>query len=172
MPAQTPWLDVPHIQPPADVAQPPADAVHTSHSSGSLASRVLSPGSGRSRPAARDVVTVAYTAWTADGTTIDASSFRGSPSRWAIDQVMDGLRLGLQLMVTGEKRRLWIPREMAHDWATTTLVFDVELIDIEPSPTRRRARTLAAHPPTRHGRGAASATRYCGREAEPSAQSR
>lgn len=132
MPAQTPWLDVPPIQPPADVAHPPADAVYTSQRSGSVASRVLSPGTGRMRPGPRDVVTVAYTAWTADGKAIDASSLRGSPSRWAIDRVMDGLRLVLQLMVTGEKRRLWIPRELAHEWATSTLVFDVELIDIEP----------------------------------------
>jgi FKBP-type peptidyl-prolyl cis-trans isomerase len=136
MGAQTPPADVPHIPPPADVAQPPADAVHTHgvKPSLTLASKVLSPGTGASRPGPRDTVTVTYTAWTADGTTIDASSIRGAPSRWTIDRLMEGLQLGIQLMVTGEKRRLWIPQEMADNWATGTRVFDVELMDIEPMP--------------------------------------
>jgi FKBP-type peptidyl-prolyl cis-trans isomerase len=129
------WLDVPQIQPPADIAQPPADAVRTEREidAAFLQSRTISAGTGTARPGPRDTVTVSYTAWTADGRTIDTSSVR-APSRWAIDRLMDGLRLGLQLMVTGEKRRLWIPRELAHEWATGPLVFDVELIDIEPDP--------------------------------------
>jgi peptidylprolyl isomerase len=124
------------IPPPADVAQPPADAVRTfrEKSALALASRVLAPGTGTSHPGPRDSVIVRYTAWTADGTTIDASALRGEPSRWTIDRLMEGLRLGIPLMVTGEQRRLWIPQEMAHDLAKGTQVFDVELMQIEPLP--------------------------------------
>jgi FKBP-type peptidyl-prolyl cis-trans isomerase len=148
MGAQTPPADVPHIPPPADVAQPPADAVitHGPKPSPTLASRVLSPGAGRSHPGPLDTVTVTYTAWTADGTTIDASSIRDTPSRWTIDRLMQGLQLGIQLMVAGEKRRLWIPPEMANDWAKGVLVFDVELLDIEPMPDAPTTAELMAPP--------------------------
>jgi len=121
------------IPPPADVAQPPADAVRTPREKSQIAvaSRVLSQGSGTSHPAAHDVLTVNYTMWTSDGRTIDASSLRGQPSRWTIDQSMEGLRLGLPLMVAGETRRFWIPVEMTPGWEKSGLVFDVELVRID-----------------------------------------
>lgn len=136
MRAQTPPTDVPQISPPADVAQPPADAVRIVREKSTLAvaSRVLSPGSGTSHPAPHDIVTVSYTLWTTDGATIDASSLRGAPSRWTVDRLVEGLRLGIGLMVAGEKRRLWVPREMAYDWAKSALVFDIELMHIESVP--------------------------------------
>jgi FKBP-type peptidyl-prolyl cis-trans isomerase len=141
-------LDVPQIPPPADVAQPPADAVHTfrEKSTAALASRVLSPGSGTSHPGPRDIVTVSYTAWTADGTTIDASSVRETPSRWNVDRLMEGLRLGIPLMVAGEKRRLWIPQEMANAWTKSALVFDVELLRVEPVANAPTAAELVGPP--------------------------
>src|SRR4051812_12573619 len=123
----------PQIAPPADVGQPPADAVRTfrEQSQLSVASRVLSRGSGTVRPGPHDILTVNYTMWTTDGRTIDASSLRGHSSQWTIDQSMEGLRLGLALMVAGEARRFWIPVEMTHGWTRSALVFDVELLRID-----------------------------------------
>jgi FKBP-type peptidyl-prolyl cis-trans isomerase len=60
---------------------------------------------------------------------------------------MDGLAWGLQLMVTGEKRRLWIPGALAHEWATDMLVYDVELLASAPQPDRPKRDEIGA-PPT------------------------
>ena len=132
-----PVLHVPQIPPPADLAQPPADAVKTPGKrdpSRVLVSKTFAPGSGDSRPGPTNIVTVHYTAWETDGTTIDDSRSRGTPATWMPNQLMEGLSAGIQLMVVGEKRRLWIPTNMCHEWATGTLVYDLELLSIAPPP--------------------------------------
>lgn len=118
------------ILPPADVAQPPEDAAEHD----GIFTRVLGQGSGEVSPEPDDVVTVHYTGWTTDGEMFDSSVLRGLPSTFPLDAVIEGWRLGLQLMVTGERRRLWIPASLAYGEAPAQgqprgmLVFDVELI--------------------------------------------
>jgi FKBP-type peptidyl-prolyl cis-trans isomerase len=136
MPPPLSPLNVPRIAPPADVAQPPADAVRTPSSidpTRILLSKVVTAGTGAAHPRAADIVTVHYTEWTADGTTLDDSRSRGTPAVWIPNQLMEGLSAGIQLMAAGEKRRLWIPPSMAHEWASGPLVFDVELMAIAPA---------------------------------------
>jgi len=120
---------------PPDVAAPPADAVTTASG---LASKVLQPGTGTARPSAADLVTVSYTGWTADGRVFDSTVSRGKPSTFLLERVMPGWREGVQLMVAGEKRRLWIPEALAFkgqkDRPAGPLVFDIELIEFAPSP--------------------------------------
>jgi peptidylprolyl isomerase len=116
---------------PADVAAPPADAVKTPSG---LASKVIKPGNGKVHPAKTDTVTVHYTGWTTDGKMFDSSVPRGGPSTFPLDQVIAGWTEGLQLMVAGETRRLWIPEQLAYRGQHEPkgmLVFDVELIKIE-----------------------------------------
>jgi FKBP-type peptidyl-prolyl cis-trans isomerase len=117
---------------PADVAAPPADAGRTPSG---LAFTVLSPGTGTERPDNDDLVTIHYTGWTADGQLFDSSHERGAPATIPIADAISGFRQGLQLMVEGEKRRLWIPESLAFRGAPGAprgmLVFDVELIGIE-----------------------------------------
>lgn len=127
-----PRLDVPQIPAPPDVAQPPADAVRTPRSM--LASKVLRPGTGQIHPRSTDLVTVHYTAWTLDGTTVDDSRSRRTPTVWTPNHLMEGLTVGILLMVVGETRRLWIPQSMAHEWASGPMVFDVELLAIAEAP--------------------------------------
>jgi FKBP-type peptidyl-prolyl cis-trans isomerase len=118
------------IPAPADVAAAPADAVKTPSS---LATKVLTPGKGKIHPAKEDVVTIHYTGWKTDGTMFDSSVARGKPSSFPVGRVIAGFSEGLQLMVTGEKRRLWIPEPLAYKGTREpkgTLVFDIELIDI------------------------------------------
>ena len=55
---------------PEDVAAPPADAEKTASG---LASKILTPGKGSTRPAKTDLVTVHYTGWTTDGKMFDSS---------------------------------------------------------------------------------------------------
>ena len=122
---------VPQIPPPPDVAAPPADAVRTSDN---LASKVLTPGTGSRHPRPNSQVTVHYTGWTTDGKTFDSSISRGEPTTFGLDQVIPGWTEGLQMMVEGEKRRFWIPGNLAYDGQPGRpqgmLVFEVELIRI------------------------------------------
>ena len=128
--AQTPSSTA--IPAPEDVAEPPADAEKTASG---LASKVLTPGKGETHPAKTDRVTVHYTGWTTDGKMFDSSVASGKPVTFPLDRVIAGWTEGVQLMVTGEKRRFWIPEELAYKGKegrpSGMLVFDVELIRIE-----------------------------------------
>ena len=117
---------------PADVAAPPADA---GRAPSGLAFKVLQPGTGTTRPDHDDVVTVHYTGWTTSGEMFDSTSLRGQPATFSIADAVSGFREGVQLMVEGEKRRLWIPEELAYKGQPGAppgmLVFDVELVSIK-----------------------------------------
>ena len=123
---------------PADVAAPPADAVKTASG---LCSKVLQAGKGEKKPAATDTVTVHYSGWTTDGKLFDSSVQRGAPASFPLSGVIKGWTEGLQLMVVGEKRRFWIPADLAYGEKQPgssgpggMLVFDVELLSINPPP--------------------------------------
>jgi FKBP-type peptidyl-prolyl cis-trans isomerase len=130
--AQTTTLKV--IPAPPDVAAPPADATKTASG---LSTKVITPGSGKDHPAKDDLVTVQYTGWKTDGTMFDSSVSRGKPAVFPVARVIPGFSEGIQLMVPGEKRRLWIPESLAYKGAREPkgmLVFDVELIDMPNRP--------------------------------------
>jgi peptidylprolyl isomerase len=126
------------IPPPPDVAGPPADASRTASG---LASKVLQVGMSNVRPGPRNSVRVHYTGWTTDGKMFDSSVVRGEPAEFQVTQVIPGWTEGLQLMVVGEKRRFWIPGNLAYDNIPDApgrpspprgmLVFDVELIAVK-----------------------------------------
>jgi peptidylprolyl isomerase len=125
-------LDVLHLpEVPADVAAPPADA---EHSKSGLAWKVLQAGTGSAHPRARSTVEVHYTGWTVDGKMFDSSIPRGTPSSFALDQVIGGWTEGLQLMTEGEVRRFWIPKKLAYrgqpGYPEGMLVFEIELLRI------------------------------------------
>ncbi len=125
------WFGPPPRTPP-DVAAPPADAEVTASG---LALRVLRPGTGTAHPTGTSTVTVHYSGWTTDGEMFDSSVTRGEPSTFRLDQVIAGWIEGLQLMVEGEQRRLWIPETLAYQGREGApkgmLVFDVELLTID-----------------------------------------
>lgn len=120
------------ISPPDDVAAPPPDAEKTASG---LASKVLTPGKGTTHPGKTDLVTVHYTGWTTDGKNFDSSVPAGKPVTFPLDKVIAGWTEGVQLMVAGEKRRFWIPEELAYKGKEGRpggmLVFDVELISFK-----------------------------------------
>jgi len=122
--------DGPAMPPPPDVAAPPADSTRTPSG---LSTRVLQAGTGRRHPRATDTVVVHYTGWTTDGKMFDSSVTRGQPSEFQLDGVIRGWTEGVQMMVEGEKRRLWIPEELAYGGGDPKgmLVFDIELIAIK-----------------------------------------
>jgi peptidylprolyl isomerase len=116
---------------PADVAAAPKDAKKTSSG---LASKVITPGTGKVHPTKTDRVTVHYVGWTTDGKKFDSSVERGEPATFPLDRVIAGWTEGVQLMVTGETRRFWIPEPLAYKGVREPkgmLVFDVQLLKIE-----------------------------------------
>ncbi|MGA0845985.1 MAG: FKBP-type peptidyl-prolyl cis-trans isomerase [Luteolibacter sp.] len=119
---------------PDDVKAPPADALK---SESGLASKVLQEGSGSEKPSVTDQVKVHYSGWTTDGKMFDSSVTRGEPASFPLNGVIKGWTEGLQLMVEGEKRRFWIPAELAYGENPGggrpggMLVFDVELLEIQ-----------------------------------------
>ncbi|MBQ9394842.1 MAG: FKBP-type peptidyl-prolyl cis-trans isomerase [Proteobacteria bacterium] len=119
------------IAAPDDVAAPPSNAIFTKTG---LASVILQPGTGTKHPTATSRVRVHYTGWTTDGAMFDSSVVRGEPIVFGLNQVIAGWTEGVQLMVEGEKRRFWIPENLAYKGRPGApagmLVFDVELIAI------------------------------------------
>ena len=119
------------IPAPPDVAAPPATATKTASG---LATSVVKPGTGKEHPVKDDLVMVNYTGWTTDGKLFDSSIARGKPSTFGVSRVIAGFSEGLQLMVPGETRRLWIPEALAYKGQEGRpkgmLVFEVTLLSM------------------------------------------
>ena len=84
----------------------------------------------------------------------DSSVVRGEPTSFGVTQVIPGWTEALKLMVVGEKRRLWIPANLAYgDVArqpgapTGQLTFDVELLEITAGPKAPEVPKDVAAPP-------------------------
>lgn len=126
-------LAVPQV--PDDLREPPADAVQTASG---LRYKVLEPGNGKQPPAPHDQVLVHYTGWTLDGDMFDSSVARGQPIAFGVDEVIAGWTEMLQLMVEGQRVRVWIPSELAYGDEPARpgapagpLVFEIELIEVQ-----------------------------------------
>ena len=136
---------------PADVAAPPDSAEKTTSG---LASRVLRAGTGTVHPHRWDKVTVHYTGWMTNGKMFDSSVARDQPETFQLDHVIAGWTEGVQLMVVGEVRRLWIPANLAYGETASRLggpsgmlVFDVELLDLIPGRRPLEPPSDVAAPP-------------------------
>ena len=98
---------------------------------------ILKEGTGNERPGPKGFVKVHYHGTLIDGTVFDSSVDRGAPIEFGLHQVIPGWTEGLQLMVVGQKVRLFIPsnlgygnRNMGTIKPGSTLIFDVELLGI------------------------------------------
>lgn len=101
---------------------------------------VLQKGEGK-KPAETDTVKVHYTGELLSGEVFDSSRERGEPVTFALNQVIPGWTEGLQLMSEGARYKLYIPSDLAYGpggnraiGPNETLVFDVELLDVNPEP--------------------------------------
>lgn len=98
---------------------------------------VITEGSGE-KPSATSTVRTHYHGTLIDGTIFDSSYDRGQPAEFPVNGVIKGWTEALQLMSVGSKWRLTIPYELAYGeqgagaaiGPFSTLVFDVELLDI------------------------------------------
>lgn len=98
---------------------------------------VLKKGSG-AKPTTGDQVKCHYHGTLINGTVFDSSVQRGEPAVFGVSQVIPGWVEALQLMEVGSKWRLFVPPHLAYGEQqvgdviepNSTLVFDVELLDI------------------------------------------
>lgn len=100
--------------------------------------QIVTQGKG-AKPKLEDRVSVHYAGTLLDGTEFDSSYKRNTPAQFVLNQVVPGWTEALQLMPVGSKYKLWIPGKLGYGETGTpggpippnsTLVFDVELIDI------------------------------------------
>jgi FKBP-type peptidyl-prolyl cis-trans isomerase len=128
---------------PTDLKAPPLAA--TKLPSG-LAMRVLKKGSGTQHPSQRDSVKLNFSGWTKDGALIESSVMAHHPAVFEMTAMMPGWREALGRMVAGEQARLWIPAALAYGdkprrgQPKGDLVYDLELLSIEPAPGPAPAR--------------------------------
>jgi peptidylprolyl isomerase len=99
------------------------------------------------------MVKVRYKGWTKDGHVFDQTP-AAETATFPVDAVIPGWTEGVQLMVTGETRRMWIPANLAYgehprqsDAPAGDLTFDVELIDVKAAPPAPPVPTDVAAPP-------------------------
>ena len=99
--------------------------------------KILKSGSGP-KPSISDKVKCHYHGTLINGEIFDSSVERGTPAVFPVNGVISGWVEALQMMNTGSKWRLFIPPDLAYGkqgaggsiGPDTTLIFDVELIDI------------------------------------------
>jgi FKBP-type peptidyl-prolyl cis-trans isomerase len=91
-------------------------------------------------PKATETVKVHYTGTLIDGTKFDSSVDRGEAAEFALDQVIPGWTEGIQKVSKGGKIKLYVPPSLAYGDdgrpgipPSSTLIFDVELLDIKPT---------------------------------------
>jgi FKBP-type peptidyl-prolyl cis-trans isomerase len=116
-----------------------------------LCYEIAAPGTGPA-PKPTDTVTVNYTGALIDGT-VFSSTQGGEPAALPLSQMIPGWIEGLQKIAKGGKIRLYIPPDLAFGDdprpgipPASTLVFDVEIVDIQPTPPAPMPAAPAAAP--------------------------
>jgi FKBP-type peptidyl-prolyl cis-trans isomerase FklB len=109
--------------------------------------KILKAGTGP-KPSAADTVECNYRGTLLNGTEFDSTAKHGGePSKFPVSGVIKGWTEALQLMPVGSKWQLFIPSNLAYGERGTpggeigpnsTLVFEVELISIQPKPEDKK----------------------------------
>ncbi|MEG1499427.1 MAG: FKBP-type peptidyl-prolyl cis-trans isomerase [Bacteroidales bacterium] len=101
--------------------------------------KVIKEGKGK-KPLSTDKVKVHYVGTLIDGTEFDSSVKRGEPITFPLNGVIPGWTEGVQLMNVGSKYLFYIPSELGYGDRTvsiipagSTLIFEVELLEINPA---------------------------------------
>jgi FKBP-type peptidyl-prolyl cis-trans isomerase FklB len=109
--------------------------------------KVITEGSG-AKPTINDVVVCNYTGSSVEGKVFDSSYKSGKPATFPVGGVIKGWTEALQLMPVGSKWQLVLPPSLAYgDRGTNggpigpgeTLVFEVELMSIQPKAEAKPA---------------------------------
>ena len=107
--------------------------------------KIIKEGTGP-KPMADDTVLCHYRGTLVDNTEFDSSYKRGEPLKIPVGGVIKGWTEAIQLMPVGSKWQLFIPSDLAYGdrgapgspiGPNSALIFDVELISIEPKPAAK-----------------------------------
>ncbi len=119
----------------ASVANPQTQTINE------LQVQIIIPGTGEQKVQAGDTITVHYVGTLTNGAKFDSSVDRGQPFQVVIGvgQVIQGWDKGIVGMQVGEKRKLFIPADLAYGAQgagnaippNSALIFEVELISID-----------------------------------------
>lgn len=130
------------------------ELVATAVASGNLQYVELTPGTG-SAATTGSLVSVHYVGTLQDGTEFDNSYTRGQPLQFVMGrgQVIAGWEKGISQMREGGKARLIIPPALAYGESgaggvippNATLIFEVELVKVEPTPPTPPAAATAVN---------------------------
>ena len=134
--------DAPEAEPadpsPTARAENPEPAGVVTTDSG-LQYEVLKSGNGAT-PGPTDTVTTHYHGTFVDGRVFDSSVEKGVPASFPVNGVIKGWTEALQLMKVGDKWKIVCPPDLAYGEQgrsgippNSTLVFEIELLDVQPS---------------------------------------
>jgi len=138
----------PLFKAPANVASPPDNARRTNDG---LTYIVLKKPTSAAHIRRHDIIKMEYSGWTTDGKMFDSSILSGKLFQMRADQIplpqtplIQGWKNILPKMKLGEKRRVWIPAELAYgvnpqnpNSPAGDLVFDIEIKEVDrelPAP--------------------------------------
>jgi FKBP-type peptidyl-prolyl cis-trans isomerase FklB len=101
--------------------------------------KIITEGRGE-LPGERSIVNVNYKGTLIDGTEFDSSSKNNKPATFRVNQVIKGWSEALKMMPVGSRWELYIPHEIGYGSLGqgakippySTLIFDVELVGVEP----------------------------------------
>lgn len=105
-----------------------------------LAIEIIEKGDAK-LPSENSNVVVKYTGKLVDGTVFDSTDKHGGkPAEFNLARVIPGFREGLQKIGKGGKARLYIPAKLGYGNQAlpgippnSTLIFDVEMVDVDPA---------------------------------------
>ena len=148
--ANTEWRDTNEAAFNAVASSTEYQAVTTPGGPGTIYRKVLKSGTGSEQPLSTSRVKALYKGAFYDGSVFDAGTSGNDvpvyfPSKTATsfqnNGVISGFSIALQNMVVGDKWEVWIPWDLGYGAAGSgsipgysTLVFEVELLDIERYP--------------------------------------
>ena len=115
--------------------------------------KIIKEGTGP-QPKLTDAVVANYRGTLINGTEFDSSYKRGQPATFPLTGVIKGWTEALQLMKVGSKYQLFIPANLAYGdrgmgpdlGPNSTLIFEVELVGIQPSETPSPSPSLNPSP--------------------------
>lgn len=110
--------------------------------SSGLGVRILTPGEGVA-PRTSDTVRVHYTGTLRDGMVFDDSRVRGKPEDFVVSRLIPGWAAAMSALKPGGRAEVFVPpalgygaRKVASVPANLGLIFDVELIAVNPTESR------------------------------------
>jgi FKBP-type peptidyl-prolyl cis-trans isomerase FkpA len=125
----------PESEEPQIVAFATANSIPAVKHSTGLYYHIVAQGSGPT-PNVNSIVYVTYTGKTLDGTIFDQ---RTTPVAFVLRDLLEGWKIGLQLIQKGGQIRLIVPSSLAYSCygaggvisSNTVLYFDIQLIDVQ-----------------------------------------